>query len=77
MSAVMVHEMVRRNDTAAKIDSGVVADAKIVAAFRGITLAEYLSEILRPTVSRDLETEMAKRQRPGGLPRSGHGGSKK
>lgn len=65
MPAVMEREMVRRNDTAAKIDSGVVADAKIVAAFRGITLAEYLSQILRPAVTRDLESEMAKRQRPG------------
>jgi hypothetical protein len=69
MSAVLEREMVRRNDTAAKIDSGVVADAKIVAAFRGITLAEYLSQILRPAVSRDLESEMAKRQRPANLGR--------
>jgi hypothetical protein len=70
MSAVMEREMVRRNDTAAKIDSGIVADAKIVAAFRGISLAEYLSEILRPSVSKDLENEMTKRQRPtGGPPR--------
>lgn len=66
MPAVMERELVRRNDTAAKIDTEVVADAKIVAAFRGISLAEYLSEILRPAVSRDLESEMTKRQRPGG-----------
>lgn len=65
MSAVMEREMVRRNDTAAKIDAGVIKDAKIVAAFRGQSLAEYLSEILRPAVTRDLENEMAKRQRPG------------
>ena len=64
--AVLEREMVRRNDTAAKIDAEVVADAKIVAAFRGVSLAEYLSEILRPAVTRDLEAEMAKRQRPRG-----------
>ena len=64
MSAVLVREMVRRNDTAVKIDSGVYADAKVVAAFRGITIAEYLSELLRSSVAKDLEQEMAKRQKP-------------
>jgi predicted dinucleotide-binding enzyme len=63
MVAVMEREMVRRNDTAAKVDAEVVADAKVVAAFRGIPLAQYLTEVLRAVVKRDLETEMTKRQR--------------
>lgn len=67
MPAVMEREMVRRNDMAAKIDAEIVKDAKIVAAFRGIALAEYLSEALRAIVKRDLENEMARHQR--GAPR--------
>jgi len=61
MSAVLVRPMVRRNDTAVKIDTEVVAEAKMVAASRGLSLAEYLSEILRPIVHRDLQEETTKR----------------
>lgn len=53
--------MVKRNDTAAKVDAQIVRDAKIVAAYRDITLAEYLSELLRPLVARDLKHEQQKR----------------
>jgi hypothetical protein len=63
MPSVLEKDMVRRNDTAAKVDAQVVADAKVIAAFRGIPLAEYLTDVLRPIVKRDLEAEMAKRQR--------------
>lgn len=53
-------EMARRSDTAVKIDAEVVRQAKVVAAFRGISLAEYLSETLRPTVARDYLAESRK-----------------
>lgn len=71
MSAVMERSMVRRNDQSAKIDAEVLADAKVVAAFRGVSVAEYLSDILRPAVSKDLDAEMAKRQRPARKPKPG------
>lgn len=53
--------MARRNDTAVKIDTEVVAEAKMVAASRGLSLAEYMSEILRPIVHRDLQEETSRR----------------
>ncbi len=65
-TAVARHPMpkrgdVKRNDSPAKIDAEVIRDAKIVAAYREITLAEYLSELIRPLVARDLDLEHAKR----------------
>jgi hypothetical protein len=45
----------RRIDTSVKIDAGIAYQAKIVAAYRDQTLAEYLSETLRPIVERDLQ----------------------
>lgn len=44
----------KRNDLVAKIDADVLKKAKLVAAHRSITLAEYLSEMLRPLVDRDV-----------------------
>ena len=48
-----------RNDVNVRLDSEVVSEAKMVAASRNITLAEYLTEILRPIVHQDLEGETA------------------
>ena len=44
-----------RDDVVARIDRGVIAWARYVAETRMIPLAEYLSEILRPVVSKDFE----------------------
>jgi hypothetical protein len=57
--------VVRRNDTAVKVDAEVISEAKMVAASRGTSLAEYISEILRPIVHHDLEEEMNRRLRTG------------
>ena len=46
--------MVRRKDVPVKIDAEVVRQAKIVAAYKDTSLAEYMSELLRPIVERDL-----------------------
>jgi len=53
--------MTRRNDVAVKLDADVTREAKMVAASRDQTLAEYLSELLRPLVRRDLQSETGKR----------------
>jgi hypothetical protein len=50
----------KRDDEAAKIDREVLRVARAVAALRGITLAEYLSERLRPLVLADHEAETRK-----------------
>ena len=44
----------KRNDVAAKIDAEVIRVARIVAAYRNQTVAEYLSEKLKPLVEKDL-----------------------
>jgi hypothetical protein len=58
-------EEVARNDVAVKLDAEVVRVARIVAAYRNIPMAEYLSEILRPIVNRDLEEEAKRSGKPG------------
>ena len=63
MATVTGKPMAKRDDTAAKIDAKIVRDAKIVAAYRDITLAEYLSELLRPLVARDLKGEQERRMK--------------
>ena len=63
MPATVEAPMAKRNDVVVKVDANVIRDAKVVAAFREVSLAEYLSELLRPLVSRDLEGEMSKRSR--------------
>ena len=45
----------KRDDRVAKIDRSVIDKAEFVALDRGQTLAEYLSEALRPVVDRDYE----------------------
>lgn len=47
-----------RNDKQVKIDAEVARLSSLVAAFRKVSMAEYLSETLRPIVQRDLEAEM-------------------
>lgn len=56
MSVALLEEpMTRRNDVTVKIDADVTREAKMVAASRDQSLAEYLSGVLRPIVRQDLE----------------------
>jgi hypothetical protein len=48
---------IKRNDTVVKVDCEVIDDARKVAALREMTLAEYLTEIVRPIARRDLQAE--------------------
>jgi hypothetical protein len=63
MAVLAEQPMVRRNDTAVKMDAEVVRDAKIVAAYKERSLAEYLSELVRPLIARDMEQEHARRMK--------------
>lgn len=45
----------KRDDVAVKIEAALYRKAKVVAAYRGITIAKYLSELLRKPVERDHE----------------------
>jgi len=44
----------------AKIDAKIMRDARIVVAYTGERLTDYLSRLLAPLVSRDLEREQTK-----------------
>jgi hypothetical protein len=48
----------KRNDEPVKLDREVLRLARIVAAYRGIPIAEYLSERLRPLAEADYEEEV-------------------
>ncbi len=50
----------KRDDVTVKLDAELVRIAKVVAAYRDITIAEYLSERLRPLVDLDHIEEMQK-----------------
>lgn len=45
----------KRNDSSVKIESGIVRKARLITDFRDATLAEYLSDLLRPLVERDYD----------------------
>lgn len=47
----------KRNDLSVKLEADVVTLARMVASARNITIAEYLSGILRPIVKADLDAE--------------------
>ena len=53
----------KRNDVSVKMDASVVDDAKIVASYKKLSLAQYLSETLRPIVAQQLEEEHSKRSK--------------
>ena len=44
-----------RDDVVVKLDRIVAADARNIAEKRGISLAEYLTEAVRPIVARDFQ----------------------
>lgn len=44
-----------RDDIVVKLDRTVAAQARYIAETRGVSLAEYLSESLRPIVARDFQ----------------------
>ena len=54
-TATLERVVVKRNDVSVKIDAEVARLAKIVAAFEDKTLAQYLSDILKPIVEGDVE----------------------
>jgi len=45
----------KRDDVSVKIEAGIYRKAKMVAAYRDITMAEYLSDLLRRPVDRDYQ----------------------
>jgi predicted HicB family RNase H-like nuclease len=56
----------RRFNTLVRLDDAVVEKAKKVAALKGISLAEFFSDILRPAVDREFAREVKKLTRDEG-----------
>ncbi len=55
-------EVPRRFGTLVRIADDVAADAKSVAALRGTSMAQYLSETLRPILKQTIIDELSKRK---------------
>jgi hypothetical protein len=75
MIETAVRKTMARNDLAVKMGVDVVKKARVVALNRNITLAEYLTETIRPLVDKDYAValaEMTKEAKAQGL----KGGSK-
>jgi hypothetical protein len=69
MSALVEREMAKRNDVSVKMDAKVVEDCRIAAAFRGVSLAEYLSDAMKAVAKRDIDEGYARRAQGGQLPK--------
>lgn len=57
----------KRNDETVRVDADVLRQARLVAASKDLSLAEYLSNALRPIVTsdyRELAESMAQEIRP-------------
>lgn len=51
----------RKYETLVRLADDVVADAKVVASLRNISMAELLSDTLRPILKKALTEELRKR----------------
>jgi hypothetical protein len=51
----------RRYDTLVRLADDVVSDAKVVASLRDVSMAELLSDTLRPILKKALADELRKR----------------
>ena len=65
MSALTLDRpMTKRNDVSVKVDADVVEACRLAATYQGKSLAEYLSETLKPIAERDIEEGHARRKAP-------------
>jgi hypothetical protein len=59
-------EEMQRNDVSVKLDAQVAREAKLVATYKGISVAQYISDVLGPIVRKDLEAEAGSMLKKGG-----------
>ncbi len=57
----------KRNDLSVKIEASIQRKAKMIAGYRGIPIAEYLSDLLKAPVERDYQ-KLVKEMSSGGRP---------
>ena len=53
MARKRVEDKFKRDDVAVKLDRELTDKAKLVASRKRITLAEYMTELSRPTIEKD------------------------
>jgi hypothetical protein len=70
MSTATAERPMAKQTESVRIDVAVLADARIAAAFTGKQVGEYISDILRPIVQRDIDAGYSKRNRPAKPPKS-------
>lgn len=58
-TATMPRKKSNRDDQATKIDRLLLEKARIIAQERGISVAEYLSELARPVIEKDFPKAFA------------------
>lgn len=56
----------RRHGTLVRMGDDVAADARVAASLLGVSMAEYLTETLRPIVKKTITDELRKRVEGGG-----------
>ena len=66
-----------RDDVTVRLDRGIVAKAKVIAARRDVSLAELLSEMIRETVDQSYDKMVREMAAESGRPRpkGGKGGN--
>ena len=62
---VRVAKNKEREDEPVRVHKEIVRRIKAISGFRGISMSEYLTEILRPIVAKDFE-ELAREKMPKG-----------
>jgi len=63
----MAKKPARGSGKLVRIDPAIVSMARVVATARGIAISDYLSDILRPTVSRDYVKDIKRLEKEGGV----------
>jgi hypothetical protein len=54
-----------------KLETDVLEAARIVSAYRGVSMTELLGEVLRPALAKMEQEEIAKRQKAARKPKGG------
>jgi hypothetical protein len=60
-----------------KMPADVLESARILAAFRGVTMTDVMAEVLRPILAETVQQEMTKRLKPAAKPTKKEGGHSK
>lgn len=49
----------KRNDVSVRIEADLLQKARVIAAIRDVSITQYLSDVLRPSIERDFTKSIA------------------